>query len=66
MKKVVLLLVVLSLAGCTSQKTEKPVYNHPNLSGEIPATATGVEWYQYPAIPLEEYNKIQNQSGTHN
>lgn len=52
------------MTSCTMPWAPKPPeYHHPNLSGEVPVTATGVEGYQYPAIPLDEYNKMNTGSG---
>lgn len=41
----------------------KDLYEHPNLSGEVPPAATTIDWYEYPAIPLDEFNKMNTATG---
>ncbi len=57
MKKILLVLPLTLLASCTMPWQDS--YEHPNLSGEVPAEAKTVEGYAYPAIPLDEFNKTQ-------
>jgi hypothetical protein len=60
MNKILIIASLLIMTSCTMPWAAKPpVYQAPILSGEIPATATGIEGYQYPAMPLDEYNKMQ-------
>jgi hypothetical protein len=64
MNKLLIITSLLIMTSCTMPWAPKsPEYHHPNLSGEVPVTATGVEGYQYPAIPLDEYNKMNAGSG---
>lgn len=49
------------MTSCTMPWNQEN-YEHPNLSGEVPPTATDVEGYEYPAIPLDEFNKMNTGS----
>lgn len=57
MKKFILLVSVLFLVSCSLpwQKENSAT----NLSGEVPKEAKKVDGYTYPAMPLDEFNKLQ-------
>ena len=61
MQKYLLIVSLTLLTSCTLPWSQEH-YEHPVLSGEVPAAATDVEGYEYPAIPLDEFNKMQNTS----
>lgn len=57
MKQLLIVLPLVFLASCTPPWQDK--YEHPNLSGEVPPEAKTIEGYDYPAVPLDEFNKNQ-------
>ena len=63
MTKFLLVASLTLLASCTMPWASES-YEHPVLSGEVPTQATDVDGYEYPAIPLDEFNKLQDTSAT--
>lgn len=63
MSKILVIASLTFLASCTLPWSSQS-YEHPVLSGEVPDQATDVDGYEYPAIPLDEYNKMQNTETT--
>ncbi|MFZ2255314.1 MAG: hypothetical protein WAW30_01205 [Patescibacteria group bacterium] len=61
MQKILITATLLLMTSCTMPWNQEN-YEHPNLSGEVPPTATDVEGYEYPAIPLDEFNKMNTGS----
>jgi hypothetical protein len=57
MNKILIIASLLIMASCTLSGGD--TYEHPNLSGEVPQEAKTVDGYDYPAIPLDEFNKMQ-------
>lgn len=59
MQKIFVIVSLIIMTSCSMPWANTTTeYKHPNLSWEVPSNAVGVEGYQYPAIPLEEYNKM--------
>ena len=63
MTKFLLVASLTLLASCTMPWASES-YEHPVLSGEVPTQATDVDGYEYPAIPLDEFNKMQSTGST--